>query len=192
MYEEHVGLAIQHVDIGDKVLQGYAMILVDMLLKIALQGVMHWLCYRHEVDCAMEFSLASRKASTYDTGASSDAILAYDVYEILWVHDAKDLCYQRHGWPTYGFVGGSKGWDMSYLQVKGYGQCHQFDPGGDCHGLCGTRCFAFYQGGVHILLDGILRFPFDPEGCADEVFFLYLYLRYAIAIYPLFFCHLII
>ncbi|MCO5551063.1 hypothetical protein L7F22_004560 [Adiantum nelumboides] len=79
----------QSVDANHNKLRVHAMLLMNMLLKVALQGVMQRLGY------AMDFSIVGSKAATYHAGASSDGIFAHDVFESVWIQGDEELCYER-------------------------------------------------------------------------------------------------
>ncbi|KAI5057810.1 hypothetical protein GOP47_0027825 [Adiantum capillus-veneris] len=122
MLEKQVGLVLQEeVVVEDRLPKVGVMLLMDMLLKVALQAVLHVLQSSRDERYPMESSLACEKIMVYGGDASQVGLQACFVYEAgVWIQLVEDRCYAKlHERLVFGFTGVKKWLNMQILRMHG-------------------------------------------------------------------------
>ncbi|KAI5072999.1 hypothetical protein GOP47_0013105 [Adiantum capillus-veneris] len=124
------------------------MLLIDILLKVALQAVLHRLQSSLDADYVIESPLAGKSLMMYGADASKVGEHNHFMYqEGLWIQVVKGLWWgQLHAWLAYRFTGAKWGWFVYILQMGGNAQNHRFYPGGAYTTLGKSRGFPFDPG----------------------------------------------
>ncbi|KAI5062537.1 hypothetical protein GOP47_0023076 [Adiantum capillus-veneris] len=149
-----VGWAIQEAPVvEDRLPKVGVMLLMDMLLKAALQVVLHDLQSSRDEKYAIESSLAGERLMMYGGNSSQVGVHACFLYEAsVWILVVEDRCYAKlHERLVLGCTGTEIRLIMHVLWTHGFAQCHVFDPGGVC--ITVRRAYGF---------------PFDPGGCYSQ------------------------